>query len=46
MRSLAEANDVLLVKKKSGKLLTIELQVKKIIDSRTRTRTRRAGGVD
>jgi hypothetical protein len=46
MRSLAEANDVLLVKKKSGKLLTIELQVKKIIDTRTRTRTRRAGGVD
>jgi len=46
MRSLAEANEVMLVKKRSGKLLTIELQVKKIIDDRQKTRTRRAGGVD
>jgi hypothetical protein len=46
MRSLAEANDVLLVKKPSGKLLTIVLQVKKIVDDRQKTRTRRAGGVD
>lgn len=46
LRSLAEANDVLLVKKKNGKILTIELQVKKIIDDRTRTRTRRLEGID
>jgi hypothetical protein len=46
MRSLAEQNDVLLVKKNSGKILTIDLQVKKIIDNRTRTRTQRAGGID
>jgi hypothetical protein len=46
MKSLAEANDVLLVKKKNGKILTIELQVKKIIDDRTRTRTRRVEGID
>ncbi|MBC8074373.1 MAG: hypothetical protein IAG13_38995 [Deltaproteobacteria bacterium] len=46
MRSLAEQNDVLLVKKPNGKLLTIELQVKKIVDDRTRTRTRRAQGID
>lgn len=46
MRSLAEPNDVLLVKKKNGKILTIELQVKKIIDDRTRTRTRRVEGID
>ena len=46
MRSLAEANDVMLVKKNNGKILTIELQVKKIIDDRQKTRTRRAGGVD
>lgn len=46
MRSLAEPNDVLLVKKKNGKILTIELQVKKVIDDRTRTRTRRVEGID
>ncbi len=46
MKSLAEPNDVLLVKKKNGKILTIELQVKKIIDDRTRTRTRRLEGID
>jgi hypothetical protein len=34
------------VKKQSGKILTIELQVKKIITDRQRTRRRRAGGVD
>jgi len=46
MRSLAEANEVLLLKKRNGKIVTIELQVKKIIESRDRSRTRRAGGVD
>ncbi len=46
MKSLAEANDVLLVKKKNGKILTIELQVKKVTDDRTRTRTRRVEGID
>lgn len=46
MKSLAEANDVLLVKKKNGKILTIELQVKKVIDNSTRTRTRRVEGID
>jgi hypothetical protein len=46
LRSLAEANEVLLLKKRSGKILTIELQVKKIVESRDRSPTRRAGGVD
>lgn len=46
LRSLAEANDVLLVKKKNGKILTIELQVKVIDNEKTRTRTRRLEGID
>jgi len=46
MRSLAEANDVLLVKKKNGKILTVDLQVKKVISDRTRKSRRRAGGID
>lgn len=46
MKSLAEANDVLLVKKKNGKILTVDLQVKKVTDDRTTTRTRRAQGID
>jgi|JI8StandDraft_1071087.scaffolds.fasta_scaffold134499_1 hypothetical protein len=46
MASLAEPNDVLLVKKGNGKILTVELQVKKIIDNRTRSKTRRAKGID
>lgn len=46
MKSLAEANDVLLVKKKNGKILTVDLQVKKVVDDRTRTRTRRVEGID
>lgn len=46
LASLAEANDVFLVKKNNGKILTIDLQVKKVVDDRTRTRTRRQRGVD
>jgi hypothetical protein len=46
LKSLAEANEVFLVKKRNGKILTLELQVKKVIDDRTKTRTRRARGVD
>ncbi|MBK8240582.1 MAG: hypothetical protein IPK74_34090 [Deltaproteobacteria bacterium] len=46
MKSLAEANDVLLIKKKSGKLLTIDLQVKKVVSDRVKTKRRRAGGID
>lgn len=46
MKSLAEANDVLLVKKPSGKILTIELQVKKIVTDREQSTIRRPGGVD
>jgi hypothetical protein len=46
MRSLAEANEVLLLKKRRGKLITIELQVKKITQEHDATPTRRAGGVD
>jgi hypothetical protein len=46
LRSLAEANDVLLVKKKNGKILTIELQVKVIDNDKTRKRTRRLEGID
>jgi hypothetical protein len=46
LKSLAEANEVYLVKKRNGKILTVELQVKKVIDDRTKTRTRRARGVD
>lgn len=46
MKSLGEANDVLVNKKKNGKLRTIYLEVIKVVDDRTRTRTRRSGGVD
>jgi hypothetical protein len=46
MRSLAEQNDVLLLKKPSGKILTVDLQVKKIIDNRSRNRSRRVQGID
>lgn len=45
MRSLNENNDVLLVKKNNGKILTIVLTVKKVIDERTRTRTERSQGI-
>lgn len=46
MKSLGEANDVLVNKKRNGKLRTINLEVEKVVDDRTRTRTRRSGGVD
>lgn len=46
MKSLGEANDVLLNKRRNGKLRTIHLEVIKVVDDRTRTRTRRSGGVD
>jgi hypothetical protein len=46
MKSLGEANDVLVNKRRNGKLRTIHLEVIKVIDDRTRTRTRRSGGVD
>ncbi len=46
MRSLAEQNDVLLLKKPNGKILTIDLQVKKIIDDRNRDQRRRVQGID
>lgn len=45
MKSLSEANDVLVNKKKNGKLRTIHLQVIKEVDNRVRTRSRRSGGV-
>jgi hypothetical protein len=45
MASLAEANDVYLVKKRNGKILTIELDVKKVIDRKTRTDTQRSRGI-
>ncbi len=46
MRSLAEPNDVMLLKKSSGKIVTIDLQVKKITSDRSRTRSRKAEGID
>lgn len=46
MKSLGEANDVLVNKRRNGKLRTIHLEVIKVVDDRTRTRTRRSGGVD
>lgn len=45
MQSLAEANDVYLVKKQSGKIITVYLDVKKVIDRRTRTKTEKAQGI-
>lgn len=45
MRSLAEPNDVYLVKKKNGKILTMYLDVKKVIDRRTNTQTEKAKGI-
>lgn len=46
MRSLAEQNDVLLIKKNNGKLLTVDLQVKKISNDRQRDKIRRVQGID
>ncbi len=45
MKSLGEANDVMVNKKKNGKLRTVHLQVIKEVDNRVRTRSRRSGGV-
>ena len=45
MNSLAEANDVLLVKKRNGKILTIVLTVKKVIDDKTRRRREKERGI-
>lgn len=46
LASLAEANEVFVLKKGNGKLLTIDLEVLKVIDRRTKTQTERAGGID
>ncbi|MEM7154263.1 MAG: hypothetical protein AAF799_15565 [Myxococcota bacterium] len=46
MKSLGEPNDVYVNKKKNGKLRLVNLEVIKVVDDRTRTRTRRSGGVD
>lgn len=45
MKSLGEANDVMVNKKRNGKLRTIHLEVIKEVDDRVRTRSRRSGGV-
>lgn len=46
LASLAEANEIYLVKKNNGKVLTIQLEVKKVTNDRTQTRTRRSRGID
>ena len=46
LASLAEANEVFLVKKNNGKILTMKLEVKKVTSDRTQTRTRRNRGID
>lgn len=46
LASLAEANEVYLVKKNNGKILTMTLEVKKVTSDRTQTRTRRSRGID
>jgi len=46
LASLAEANEVYLVKKNNGKILTMTLEVKKVTSDRTQTRTRRNRGID
>jgi hypothetical protein len=46
LASLAEANEVYLVKKNNGKILTMVLEVKKVTSDRTQTRTRRNRGID
>lgn len=45
-RSLAEANEVFAATRKSGKVLTIDLQIRKDTRRPTRTDVERAGGVD
>lgn len=46
LASLAEANEVFLCKKRNGKILTVDLEVKKVVDERTKTKTRRSRGID
>jgi hypothetical protein len=46
LASLAEANEVYLVKKRNGKILTVDLEVKKIVDKRVRTQRQRQRGID
>ena len=46
LASLAEANEVFLVKKNNGKILTMILEVKKVTNDRTQTRTRRNRGIE
>ena len=46
LASLAEANEVYLVKKNNGKILTVELEVKKVVEQRSRTKTGRSRGID
>jgi hypothetical protein len=45
-RSLAEANEVFAVTRKSGKVLTIDLQIRKDVYRPTRADVERAGGAD
>lgn len=45
LSSLAEANEVYLVKKRNGKILTVALHVKKVIDDDVKSRTRRQRGI-
>ncbi len=46
LASLAESNEVYLVKKGNGKILTMQLEVKKVTSNKTKTRTRRNRGID
>lgn len=46
LKSLAEANEVYLVKKNNGKILTMKLEVKKVTSDRTTVRSRRNRGID
>jgi hypothetical protein len=46
LSSLAEANEVYLVKKRNGKILTVDLEVKKVVDKRVRTRRQKQRGID
>jgi len=45
-RSLAEANEVFAVTRKSGKVLTVDLQIRKDVYRPTRADVERAGGAD
>jgi hypothetical protein len=45
LSSLAEANEVYVLKKRNGKILTIALHVKKVVDDRVTTKTQRSRGI-